>query len=417
MFLMLRVLRLSNFQANATQTGHRSFSSAPHGYWQHLQNQRRVLDEIGRQLNIQKFEDWYTVRNVGEVIRRCEGHNFINNIYGGSLRRALAANYPEHTWNFPARKTDKQRDRQAVREVANQRQLVEDIGKQLGIIRFEDWYNVSVAAFSRHGGENLHCDTNKGSLCRLLISVYPEHPWEEFKFNRHRKWEDTENVRRCVGNLEKELGIQKVDEWRDYLVSKVRTSALLSHSATYQSLAHQFGGLLGILLKAYPEHDWSDPSSSTAGPSPVKTQYYLFDMLKSVLPKDTDVHFNFVHPKLLYLGSKKPMELDIYVPSLSLAFEYQGIQHYDFNENFSFEKSQHQLRLKRDIEKRSACKNIGLELIEIPYWWDGSLASLLATIRKRNPHLLKHFTFGPNIPQEVIENGLAIPETKPACVK
>jgi hypothetical protein len=45
--------------------------------------------------------------------------------------------------------------------------------------------------------------------------------------------------------------------------------------------------------------------------------------------------------------------------------------------------------LKRDAEKREAMKREGITLIEIPYWWDGSIDSLKATIDQHAPGLIK----------------------------
>ena len=37
---------------------------------------------------------------------------------------------------------------------------------------------------------------------------------------------------------------------------------------------------------------------------------------------------DYKHSELLYPGSKQKMELDIFVPKLNLALEYQGEHHY-----------------------------------------------------------------------------------------
>jgi hypothetical protein len=72
------------------------------------------------------------------------------------------------------------------------------------------------------------------------------------------------------------------------------------------------------------------------------------------------------------------MELDIWIPELSLAFEYQGIQHYRISNVFESEF----LRIQRnDMEKKKACQYHGITLISIPYWWDYTISSLAATIR------------------------------------
>jgi hypothetical protein len=65
-------------------------------------------------------------------------------------------------------------------------------------------------------------------------------------------------------------------------------------------------------------------------------------------------------------------ELDLFVPQLHLGFEYQGEQH--FKDVF------HAARVARqqdtDSNKAAACSEVGITLIEIPYDWEGDLASL-----------------------------------------
>jgi 2-keto-3-deoxy-6-phosphogluconate aldolase len=40
-----------------------------------------------------------------------------------------------------------------------------------------------------------------------------------------------------------------------------------------------------------------------------------------------------------------------------------------------------------DVQKSELCKQAGITLIEIPYWWDLSMESLTATIRNQRPDL------------------------------
>jgi len=75
------------------------------------------------------------------------------------------------------------------------------------------------------------------------------------------------------------------------------------------------------------------------------------------------------------------MELDVYLPSLNLAFEYQGQHH--FCPSYLLDSPEGQQ--SRDRYKRMLCLKSGLILIEIPYWWDHRLESVIAAIRAHHP--------------------------------
>ena len=66
------------------------------------------------------------------------------------------------------------------------------------------------------------------------------------------------------------------------------------------------------------------------------------------------------------------MQLDVFIPSRSLAFEYQGKQHYEEVGIFSPTKTYQQ----RDEEKRILCAANNIKLIEVPYWWNRTHESL-----------------------------------------
>ena len=93
---------------------------------------------------------------------------------------------------------------------------------------------------------------------------------------------------------------------------------------------------------------------------------------------------NYKHPDLLHSTSKRKAELDIYIPSLQIAFEYQGMQH---------EKQIHRgdlrRQIERDKEKKELCKQYGITLICVPYRWSGLIEDLVATIY----HFVQKFNY------------------------
>src|SRR5437763_319392 len=93
------------------------------------------------------------------------------------------------------------------------------------------------------------------------------------------------------------------------------------------------------------------------------------------------------------------MELDVFVPDYSLAFEYQGQQHY----YDAYELGPQWAYQARDEEKREACRDKNITLIEIPYWWDQKKESLLATIHQYRNDIVSDAGNGipiPNFPPE-----------------
>lgn len=76
-----------------------------------------------------------------------------------------------------------------------------------------------------------------------------------------------------------------------------------------------------------------------------------------------------------------PIELDVFIPNLSLAFEYQVIT--SNNKRICKGEQHHrqvskgkdlmpftEARERTDIFKQDACKKLGIDLIAIPFWWD-----------------------------------------------
>lgn len=59
--------------------------------------------------------------------------------------------------------------------------------------------------------------------------------------------------------------------------------------------------------------------------------------------------------------------LDIYLPGLKVAFEYDGSQHFEYNEHFHGSRENFIKARKRDLEKDDLCEQQGITLIRVAY--------------------------------------------------
>ncbi len=59
--------------------------------------------------------------------------------------------------------------------------------------------------------------------------------------------------------------------------------------------------------------------------------------------------------------------VDIYLPRLHIAFEYDGIQHFEFVEHFHGNQQGFIQARKRDLQKNTVCEDLGIALVRVAY--------------------------------------------------
>tara|TARA_Y100001968_G_scaffold239180_1_gene222604 strand:- start:353 stop:1147 length:795 start_codon:yes stop_codon:yes gene_type:complete len=105
-----------------------------------------------------------------------------------------------------------------------------------------------------------------------------------------------------------------------------------------------------------------------------KAQRELFEIVKQLFP-NSECQFDYNHPDMRFSETNARMELDIWIPEFSIAFEYQGFQHYEsvpfWGGDEAFEK-----RRMRDLEKQEACSKNGICLLQVDNSWDRGANSI-----------------------------------------
>jgi hypothetical protein len=77
------------------------------------------------------------------------------------------------------------------------------------------------------------------------------------------------------------------------------------------------------------------------------------------------------------------LQMKIFIPELSLAFEYNGESHYTSIPMY-LDLS---VRQQKDQQKKIISREVGITLIEVPFWWQRNEASLIATLRSIRPDI------------------------------
>jgi hypothetical protein len=76
-----------------------------------------------------------------------------------------------------------------------------------------------------------------------------------------------------------------------------------------------------------------------------------------------------------------PMLFDIWIPSMNLAIEYQGLQHFMDSRLIHGDEGLEQLYW-RDMEKEEMLQYFGMNIIQIPFWLNMDSSLLESFIRK-----------------------------------
>ena len=352
------------------------FGHAPRGYWASTENQRAFLEDLAPKLQIDKehLDGWYRI-DPATVIKY--GGKGVLKRYNDSLIRLLAAVYPNHPWD-PSKFTSRPRNYWA--SFDNQLKFMDELGKKIGVNSEVDlwkWYSQPIRIFDNNGASGLFA-LYEANLPKLLASIYPNYNWELWRFPRRigQVLENDEEFDKMFDGLEKALDIKTPEDW--YRVTAEQLSQL-----AVPSLYKRRGGvnIAKFLSRRYPNVEWDDEVFFGRGFRQA-TQRWLSEILAGLFPSET-MFLNYRYASLKKNGDRKEFQLDAYFPHLSLAFEYQGIQHYEQLNVCGDLKG----RLSSDEEKAACCARDGISLIHVPFWWNKQRPPLLAAILEQRPDL------------------------------
>eukprot|EP01114_Cavostelium_apophysatum_P015049 TRINITY_DN4029_c0_g1_i1.p1 TRINITY_DN4029_c0_g1~~TRINITY_DN4029_c0_g1_i1.p1 ORF type:complete len:863 (+),score=120.67 TRINITY_DN4029_c0_g1_i1:176-2764(+) len=368
---------------NWTET---DFKKVPTGYWSNPQHQKRFLELVAEELQIKDKAGWQNLK-ISQVLSK--GGRGLLRIFDNSLYKLLANVFPEYHFQpadflhglntsgeFSVNEAKKKWDDSDLR-----RRFLERLANELELKNLSDWRRVDAKLFISKGGRGFleHYGRNLPYLLSENVPGY-EVPFEEFAKMPNSYWDNIEHQRNFVDRFAKKMNLQNQADW-----TKISNIDVIKNGGVRWLNLYDDSIYLG-LRAAHPEWNWDDTTPkgwNADAVSQSKSQRNLWELLRSHI---SDLKINYRPPELIYEQSGQAMELDFYSETMKLAIEYQGEQHY--SQGFigtSLGKIQ-----AKDTEKLEACRKLGISLVRIPYWWDGTLGQLVGTIRKIRPDVLSN---------------------------
>jgi hypothetical protein len=364
------------------------FRSAPKNLWNQA-TQRLFWIWLAEQKAFPSFEQWYAL-NVS-IVRESGGARLLE-LFHNSLPTAVAHAFPEHPWD--ATRFD-YTELNYWGRISRQRELFENVMLRLNLRDLDSWYSITTPPLvSSNKAVRTVLDLYGGSLSAALESIFPDHPWQPWKFRklRHRYWDaiqiTSEPFRKYMLDYlgRDTLRIETLDDW--YRVSTQQLRLVSAHGVIIK-----FGGLFHILRSLVPEHPWEKEKFSSK--SKKSAQWLLKNHLRQLFPEEPLSEEVLPDPG----GLSQRANFDIIIPALNLAFEYQGAHH--FRDVLKYGDARQ--KDATEFSKAAYCQRAGLLLIAIPYWWDGHRDSLANTIRILRPDIFPSpLGFGREIPRTEI---------------
>jgi len=333
------------------------FEHLRHSHWLNWQHRYTFLSWFGREKNIRSSLDWYKVSL--EDLKK-ESASFLQ-FYDGSLRRALCDVFPSkggrnEVWRFI------DPPRFSLFSHTKCRGYLEWLGDVVLHFMVPDGFYALKLQMARKLRGSMVYWRFDGSGRRALNCCFPEFRWLDWLFPqmRWRFWQVDGIRSQFLSWIEGELEIGEMEDWYD--ISQLRLASVLKKSSRSLSLP-------SFLVDLYPGYSWE--RERFLG---VNCQRWLEDVFRKEIYPSLDVIGQYHHPLITFFSASlsRRVELDIFVPALSLAFEYQGKHHYASHplygnyESFS----------SRDEEKRMKCEKAGIKIIQIPHLWDGRKETL-----------------------------------------
>ena len=322
-------------------------------YFQSIENQKEFVDQLVKKLKL-KWEGDIISLPYYKLVKN--GGRILLSKYSNDRVKLLSSLYPHlnFTQIINQKNEEKIKKRKKFISMEEQKKIIFNLFEKLKINGLDDWNRITRKQFIENGGKEI-LKYYSNDLQYLLLSIYPSHTW---KFTTQSKFlVNIKYFRNFLSILKEKFAIREKKDWYQipvvYLEKNVQK----------------------ILKIVHPQENWHRKLFYLRTK---KTSQRLLFAAISHLFHSSLILENYRHPLLLSSDYFLPLELDVYLPTLNLAMEYQGEQHFDDIQSAGF--SNVEMYQYRDRLKEKLVSSLNIHLISVPFWWDLSSSSLLSSI-------------------------------------
>ena len=341
----------------------------PLHFWDNDENIKEFFNQLKQVYQLNTPKDWCSLKQK-QILELDGGSSVLQRF---SLFKIKSLYCPDEIYSIQCVKP-----RGFWEDEKNVKSFLEFLGRKYEFSSTDDWNNLSIHMIKKHGGVRI---LSKYTLFSLRCLVCDDYKNEFSHLQRNQKphgyWDKQENIKEFCDMVEKKLNIQNKDDW-----CRISNKQLVSTGCG--GLFSKFS-IFDIVSIAYPKENWKESQFQSKGKR--SAQRWLVVQLQKLFP-NFEIIEDYFHNEFTRISGFS-IQLDVYIPEIHLAFEYQGIQHYeDIPEAFASIETYK----ARDSEKLKICKLYKLPLVIIPHYWDGTLNFLRKAIEN-----------SPDIPQGLLE--------------
>jgi len=218
----------------------------PKGFFKNINNQKKYMNWLSKQLGYTKIEDWYKITT--KDFKNNNG-SYLTTKYKGfkNLIKSIFNNYNWLDWKFNVTVVG------FWKNLDNQKIFMNWLGIELGYTKIEDWYKISYKEIINNYGSRLLGKFYNNSPIKLIKTIYSNEKWLEWKFLQVPQgfWKNLDNQKKYMKWLSKQLGYTKIEDWY-----KIKRKDFINNYG-YGLLSHHYNTSPIRLIKTiFNNYEW-----------------------------------------------------------------------------------------------------------------------------------------------------------------